>query len=364
MAERAAEKVLIPAFVTGVGVRCALGLSALHTAMLVRARRGEPRSTRFFDKRQRFIGACTTPGLRENLHGVDRLLGLAAPALRAAVPGDAPSATWPLFLAVPERGRPDDDARLDGAFVPALAEASGVALDEKRSRTFRAGHAGTALALAAALDEIARGAPAVVVGGVDSYYHPEVLAWLDEECRLHALDAENGFVPGEGAGFLVLAPRLAPKPAQRPSHEPRAKDAPRDAGSPALLRRVEVGREESVLGDAPNTGRAMTRIVQDLALSAPGGKLAWALTDVNGERHRMREWELAAGRGAFTDSAIHQRAVDDLGDLGAASGGVLGALACELFRTGAAPASAACIALSSDGPERGAFLLSFEGAAR
>ena len=186
MAERAAEKTLIPAFVTGVGVRTTLGLSGLHAAMLVRAKRGEPRSTRFLDKRRRFIGVHMAPGIRGDLHGLDRLVALAAPALRAAVPAgqaEGPPPTWPLFLAVAEAGRPDDDARLAGEIVPILAEASGVAIDASRSRTFRAGHAGAAFALVAALDELQRGAPAVILGAVDSYYHPDVLPGLDAECR-------------------------------------------------------------------------------------------------------------------------------------------------------------------------------------
>lgn len=342
MAEAASST---PAFVVSVGARSTLGLSALQAAMLVRARRGDPQSLPLRDKRGRPIGACTAKGVPAGLSGCDRLVALGAPALRAAVPRQAPSGTWPVILAVPEKGRPDDDPRLDGAIVQALAEASGVAIDEGRSRTVRAGHAGAAIAVAAALDAVHAGAPAVVVGGVDSHVHPEVLAWLDAECRLHAMGAENGFIPGEGAGFLVISAR------------PGAASGP-----PALVRAAKIGYEESVTTDAPNIGQAMTAILRDLALAAPGGRLAWALTDVNGERHRVREWRLASGRGAFADGAVHHRPADDLGDLGAATGAVLGAMAYELFRAGAAPASTACVALSSDGPERGAFLLSFEGA--
>lgn len=373
MAERGAEKVLTPAFVTGVGVRTTLGLSALHAAMLVRAKRGEPRSTRFIDKRRRFIGVHMAPGIRGDLHGLDRMLALAAPALRAAVPrgeGESPSATWPLLLAVPEAGRPDDDPRFAVEIVQILSESSGVAVHGSRSRTFRAGHAGTAMALVAALDELNKGAPAVIVGAVDSYHHPEVLAWLDAECRLHALDAENGFVPGEGAGFLLLTPRLAKNTKgkdalARETREARAAREAREAReAPVLLRRVEVGVEETVLNDEANVGKAMTGILRDLALSAPGEKLAWSLTDVNGERHRVREWDLAAGRGAFAGDAVHQRPADELGDLGAASGAVFAGLAIELARAGAAARGSVCVGLSSDGPERGAFLMSFEGAAR
>lgn len=255
------------------------------------------------------------------------------------------SARWPVFLAAPEKGRADDDGRFDGAIVAAIAEAAHMAVDVGRSRAIRAGHAGVAIAVAAALEEIARGAPAVVVGGVDSYFHPDVLAWLDEEHRLHALDAENGFVPGEGAAFFVLGPKLG-------------------GAAPVSVRRAVVGREETVLGDEPNIGASMTGILRELCASAPGERLAWSMSDVNAERHRVREWGLASGRGAFADDAVHDRPVDDLGDLGAASGAVFAALACELYRVGGAKRSSVCVALASDGAERGAFLLAHEGGTR
>ncbi|MEZ4296844.1 MAG: beta-ketoacyl synthase N-terminal-like domain-containing protein [Polyangiaceae bacterium] len=332
-----------PVLVTSVGARTTLGLSALHAAMLMRARRGDPRSLSQKDKRGHRIGACRSPGLPVDLHGCDRLVALAAPALRAAIPADSPPSEWAVLLAVAEPGRPDDDARLGGSLLGEIAEASGISLDERRSRTIRAGHAGTAVAMAAAMEEIAAGAKAVIVGGVDSYFHPEVLAWLDAECRLHALGAENGFVPGEGAGFLVL------------SASPGASGRP-----PVQLRRALAGYEESAITDAPNVAEAMTAILHDLASHSPGGQLPWSLTDVNGERHRVREWRLAAGRGAFAERALHQRPTDDLGDLGAASGAVFAAIACELFRTGAAPAASVCVALASEARERGAFLMSSE----
>lgn len=355
-----------PVFLTGVGLRCALGLSALQAAMLVRARMGEPRATRFKDKRGRHVGLHAAAGLPADLQGCDRMIALGAPALRAAVEEGAASSGWPMFLAVPEKGRPDDDARLDGGMVAALSEASGVPLDTARSRIFRAGHAGGAFAVAAAVEELSKGAQAVIVGGVDSYHHPEVLAWLDEECRLHAMDAENGFVPGEAGAFLVLTSKLAAVAGRAKEARGSGADVGHASrgGAPVLLRRAVVGQEETVLADEANIGAAMTGLLRELAAAAPGERLAWSLTDVNGERHRVREWALASGRGVFAEEAVHDRPAEDLGDLGAASGAALAALACALFRVGGAPKSTACVAVASEGAERGAFLLSFEGAGR
>jgi 3-oxoacyl-[acyl-carrier-protein] synthase I len=326
------------AAVTGTGARCPLGLSSLQATMCTRARKAEPRSTAFRDKRGRFIGASTTPGLLRDCHGPDRLLALASPALREAA-GAPPARAWPLFLALPEPGRPDDDSQLDGAIVQALSRESGVALDERLSRTIRAGHAGFAFALAEAVSLLSHGADDVLVGGADSYYHPDVLASLDRECRLHALGAEDGFVPSEGAAFLRLS-RRAPGGAEL-----------------ARLVHVETGREETVLSGQPNTASTMTRLLARAAAASSGGKLGWVLPDVNGERHRVREWALATRRGSLADGCVEERLASELGDMGAALGATLAVLACELFRASGAPRGEACIALHAEGAERAVFLL-------
>ena len=355
------------ALVSAVSARTPLGLSARQTAFCARARKGEPRSTRFRNRHDRSIGACTTPGLPDRLEGIDRMIALAAPALATVVAsarsrGVAPPArggaeapaVWPLFLAVPEPGRPDDDARFGGALVGELAERAGVTADEARSGTFREGHAGFAHALAAAVAALSSGAGAAIVGAVDSYFHAGVLAWLDAEARVHGLGVENGFVPGEGAAFLVLS-RSAP---------PRGGATSRsDVGAQVRLRAVEIGVEASLGTGAPNVAQAQSRLVAAIAQLDTPAAIRWALTDVNGERHRVREWTQVRMRGSVAEGATVDRFAEDLGDAGAASGAVFAAIAHELLVTGAAPAEAACIALHADGPARGAFSLGLERSA-
>lgn len=254
--------------------------------------------------------------------------------------------------------------------VQILSESSGVAVDGSRSRTFRAGHAGTAMALVAALDELNKGAPAVIVGAVDSYHHPEVLAWLDAECRLHALDAENGFVPGEGAGFLLLTPRLAKNTKgkdalARETREARAAREAREAReAPVLLRRVEVGVEETVLNDEANVGKAMTGILRG---SGPlGARREARVVAHRRERRapprarmgpRRRSRRLRGGRGASAACGQARRS----------RGRFRGRLCGAGHRAGEGRAAARdrCVwACGPTAPSRGAFLMSFEGAAR
>ncbi|MFO0756256.1 MAG: HEAT repeat domain-containing protein [Byssovorax sp.] len=332
--------------IVAIGARGPLGLSALQLAMGVRARKLVPTTTLTTDKRGHLCGAATAWGLPRDLAGYDRLIALGAPALREA--GVELAGAVPLLLAVAEPGRPDDDARVETALVADLGARSGVAIDVGRSQLFRTGQAGFAAAMGEALRRLRSGeARALLVGGLDSYLHPEVLAWLDRDDRLHAPGADDGFIPGEGAAFALLC--------REPGDVASAGKAP----LPVLARLVDVelGREETVLSGEPNLGAAMTAVLARLAAASPEGSLDWVLSDVNGERHRIREFTMASGRGQLRAGAEHSRFVDDLGDLGAATGAVLLGLATSYFRAGVGPAKDAAIALSSEGAERGAFLI-------
>src|SRR4051794_34899728 len=118
--------------------------------MCARARKLLPCPTSFVDKRGVSVGLCLAGGLAEDLGGVPRLLALARPALREAVQG-ARLANLPLVLALPEAGRPDDDPRYESGFIATLAAEAQAPIDVARSKVVRAGHAGGALALEAAL---------------------------------------------------------------------------------------------------------------------------------------------------------------------------------------------------------------------
>jgi len=317
------------------GARAPLGMTSLQVAMSARADKLEPRSTRFVDKRGRSVGVCLTGGIGEDVHGFDRLLALARPALREA--GRAVEEPTPLILALPEAERPDDDPRLSGAILAALAETAEMPLDLDRSRVVRADHAGGALAFEAALDVLLAGAPAVLVGGVDSYYHPEVLEWLDRGCRLHALEAEDGFIPSEAAAFVLLAA-----------------EPPRSAGATrVVLSAVATGRETTT--DEQALAASMTNLVHRLIGDAPR-PLRWVLSDLNGEEHRVAEWSKVAIRTSLSD-AVHQRLPDALGDVGAATAPAMAAIALEWWRAGCAPADAALALVHSEGVERGGLLL-------
>ena len=331
--------------VVGVGSRGPLGLSSMQVAMCARARKFEPRSIGHIkDTKGREIGACVSGGLSIHLHGYERLLALAVPAVTEACAvalsqlNPHGAFTLPVILSLPEATRPDNDDRLSVAMVEDLTDRTGLPLDANRSQVVRLGHAGGAHALDIAHQLLEEGEPAVLVGGVDSYFHPDVLHWLEEELRLHAPHIDDGFIPSEGAAFTLLA---------RKANLPQGATMPDQA---ARLAAVWCAREKTIDRGEPNVAEAVSDLI---SLAKEGGPVSWLLSDVNGERHRVKEWTLLKVRHQLVDDFTEDRLVGELGDVGAASAAMLLNITCEYWRAACAPANRAVVLLASEGPERG-----------
>lgn len=330
--------------IDAVGAASGGAATALRLAMLSRAGKLKPAPSRFKDARGDRVYVRQASFLPDDLFGYERLLALARRALADTAAAGAAAqvgAPVPLVLAIPEAGRPDEDPRLGHQVLRELAHESPIPIDVAASGVVRAGHAGGAFAMQAALRLLGAGAgrPAVLVGGVDSYHHPEVIAWLDAERRLHRRREGDGILPGEGAAFALL----------------RRQGRGGERGE-ILLRGVEVGREEALEQGQPNLGAAMTRLARGAA-AASGRPIDWVITDVNGEHHRIAEWTKVRLRVDELRGVRHDELAREIGDTGAASGALFLAAAVSLWRAGCAPGEALLMALHAEGPERGALLL-------
>ncbi len=329
--------------VLSVGARSPLGLSALQTSLVWRAGKLAPFPLPWLDKRGTPASSVRARCVGDDVVGASRLVALAAPALRdAARAAGERAVSAPLLLATAE-SRPGFELapRLDTAL--AIAREAGVRVDAARSSVVGLGHAGFGFVLQRAVELLgAPGAGPVIVGAVDSYHAPECVAWLDEECRLHGDGVPNGIIPSEGAAFLVLGPPGLPGVARLAS----------------VACALEDGHEE---GAAPDLGRALSDAVRRAAADAPERPVPWVLTDVNGERHRVRRWSFVRVRDpgiVCPDATLLFDGPDELGDAGAAVGALLAAHACVGFVTGhAGGRRSALVALSSEGRERSAFVL-------
>lgn len=271
-----------------------------------------------------------------------RLLRLAVTAFaQLRFPGDHPV---PLFLGLPDA----DAAGQFPALEPFLADLSAFfpgKLDLVSSRVFASGRASGFQALEAALGLLSRSADDrtfVLVGGVDTYLDPLLLAQLERDGRL-LMEQGDGFIPGEGAAFLILGPGTGRNAIQI--------GAPATAEEPGHMLSDEV-----CCGDGLTEvfGRTLNRLDQPVAAIFCG---------LNGENASGKEWGLAAvrlGARLAPDFTLFHPA-DCYGDPGAASAPALWCLAGLGLACGhlQGPLLSWC---ASDGATRGSALLGLANA--
>jgi 3-oxoacyl-[acyl-carrier-protein] synthase-1 len=257
------ENTIPNAYICGMGMVTAVGDSALMTAASVRAGINRYRETDFYNKYLRPMKMALVPDdllvpLNANLESIiltprqSRMLRLAQPALTETLSGLSQTQDIPLFLSVPEQ-LPNLPQPVDQTFLDHLHVQCNANFDRDHSMLFNTGRAGGLIALEAAMNALANGIYNVIlVGGVDSYLDPLLLSSLDCNDRISAENVLNGFAPGEGAGFLLLAnqqavdihnfqtlavlsaPGIASEPGHRFSEEPYKGDGLAEAFSLAL----------------------------------------------------------------------------------------------------------------------------------
>lgn len=195
-----------PVAIRNTGLVTSVGLSAPASCAAFRARISNPVETRFRDARGNWIMAHQV-ALDTPWRGGTRLVKMAALALAECMDGIA-QAEWediPLFLCVAEAERPgraeDPGRELLAGVQRELAVRFG------RHATVAAGRAGVAAALAQARAVLETGTAArALIVAVDSFLDWPTLHWYDSRERLLHPTNPNGFMPGEAAGALLVAP--------------------------------------------------------------------------------------------------------------------------------------------------------------
>jgi 3-oxoacyl-[acyl-carrier-protein] synthase-1 len=305
--------------VIGCGARTPLGFDRIASAAAVRA--GIPAAAEHPYMIDRFgepMRVARDHGLDPLLTGVQRQIDLALPAAREALaPVLAFDDLFPAYLLVctgePRPGQPE-------SFVPILVEALRASLGKRIGTVahLARGHAGGVLGLAVAVQAIREGrAQLALVGGIDSYLHPETLEWLDDQEQLHSEHNLWGFCPGEAAGFVLLA----------------SADLALARGIKPLLELAGAGygRETNLIKTEDIcVGEGLSDAFR--ATVAPGQpKVDRILCDMNGERYRGAEYGFAAIKnpGIFHNAAMFETPADCWGDVGAAAGPLMVCLAAE-----------------------------------
>jgi 3-oxoacyl-[acyl-carrier-protein] synthase-1 len=321
--------------ISHLGLLCPIGLSARQVWAAVRAGIGRVTSTSVLDWRDEPIRMALLPEdevepLVAELEATSltdrrrRMLRIAARALRPALlPLSAPP---PLFLGLPEphpAAAPAKPGR-DREFLGALLAQARVPFDLTASQTFAQGRASALFALAAAIEALQRQTfPTVVVGGVDTFLDLGELMRLLGEGRLLGADVTDGFVPGEGAAFLVLSTAAAG------ADEPTPAVALRAAGTG-----VDPGHRYS---QAPSKGEGLPAAFEAMrAKLQPPFVARTVFAGMNGESFDGKGWGVTRMRHAelFAPDARVFHPADCYGDAGAATGAILLALAATALRRG------------------------------
>ncbi len=344
--------------IVGAGMVTAVGLSAAETAASVRAGTARFAETRILDKRfLPFVLAEVPedglPELAEELAKKSltareaRMIRLAAAALGEclkSLPAGEPPPGLSLALPENETTRPLDHR----AFLDCLGRQTKWRFDPKWSDASHRGRAGGLAAIGQASELIRMGrAKFTLAGGADTYRDLHILGTLDVEKRVKSAANLDGFIPGEGAAFLLLADRGAASEAGL---------APWGAVS-IVTQSVEPGHLNS---EEPYRGDGLAQAVQQLAQS---GSLASPIKEVyssmNGENHWAKEWGVARLRSKARFSAEHgmHHPADCYGDTGAACGPLMAGLAALGVR-GGYRGSPCLVYGSSDAGPRAAIVVS------
>lgn len=344
-------------YIAGVGMITPLGANVAMTAAAVRAEISAYREIDYFDKNYNKIKMATVPDaaldncLNETLLKGDlsakqaRMLQLATCALYELLPRLSNITKVPLFFAGPEQINVNDSS-INKQFLENIAVQSGVNIDLENSRIISTGRAGglNTIRLAFRYFESSE-QNYVLVGGVDSFYDKSFLDLLDNADRLLCGAAMDGFVPGEGAGFLLLArsPELA------------ARDNERIVFLCEPGNGTETGH---IMNEQPYRGEGLDQAFKQALQNYNGSGIETIYSSMNGENYWAKECGVALLRNKnyFQDPIIIEHNADCYGDLGAATGSVLAGIINEKIRNGRV-LSPSLIYCSSDREQRAAVVI-------
>lgn len=340
-----------PVRIVGSGAICAIGLSVRQIWAAARAGISRSASSSVHDRHFEPITMALLPeDVLEPLSpdvqamplgdGQARMLRLAQPALAQALSVAQQTSPVPLFLGLPEsptQPRPVTDK----AWLEALVGLGQFPIALQASAVFPVGRASFFFALQAAFKHLSEGkSRSVVVGGVDTFLQLRRLAELDAEERLLGERRMNGFIPGEGAAFVVLT------------------NTPSTDGLPSTVltglgTAMDPGHRYS---ESPDKGEGLANAIEAMraTMVPPSGPAQVVFAGLNGEGENAKEWGVAQLRhnDVLNPEAMIEHPADRFGDVGAAMGVMLLALADAAMLLGHREGPALVWA-SSDREERG-----------
>ena len=270
-----------PIAILKTGLVTSVGLTAPATCAALRAKLTNPSETRFIDSSGEWIMAHQVT-LDKPWRGLTKLAKMAAMAIEEALAGIARK-EWrriPLLLCVAE---PDRPGRLDGLddqlFLDIQTELD--AQFAPQSVIVAHGRVGVAVAMAQARALFGQGKiTRVLIAATDSLVSWPTLSHYERGDRLLTPSNSNGFMPGEGAGALLVG-------------------ADGGAADELLCTGIGFAREAAHLDSGePLRAEGLSQAIKT-ALSDAGCEMHhmdFRITDLSGEHYYFKEASLALSR--------------------------------------------------------------------
>lgn len=334
--------------VLGIGLVTSVGLSAPATCAAMRAKISNPSVTRFADRGGEWM-AVHAVALDPPRHGLNLLVQMAAMAIEEAL-AEVPRSDWaalPVLLCVAERDRPGRLDELEKGLFAGVENALQVRFAPS-SLIVPHGRVSAAVALSKARELLhEQGCRYVLIAASDSLLDWQTLSGYDAEQRLLTSVNSDGFMPGEGAGAVLVGLGALP---QR-----------------LVCQGIGFGVERAHLrSDEPLRADGLTAAIR-MALADAGCELHdlhYRIADVSGEQYYFKEASLALSRTlrrVMPDFDLWNPA-ECTGELGAVAG--LSVLACAeaASRKGYGKGPALLAHLANDAGQRAALALMFGGA--
>lgn len=324
---------------------CAVGFTARAARAAIRAGLDRFAESEFLDDRGEPVIVARLPLGASGPWGPRRIAALLESALAECV--EASTAVDPastaLLLLVAERGRPGYSDAWAAACLRACEELVGGPF-HVASRVLPLGRAG----LGAALREahallLARRARHVVVAGADSYLDAHTMNHFLRRGRILSTGRSDGFIPGEGAGALLVELAAPGRPGLHVLGEGSA---------------MEPAHIDS---DLPMRGVGLTSAIR-AALAAGGlamSDMHFLMSDLSGESFYFKEAALASTRALDrkVDELPTLHLADNIGETGAAVGPLSLAYLAGAMAQGHAPGTRALLHLAGDGGARAAVIV-------
>ncbi len=344
-------------YIAATGMMTPIGIDSQMTADAVQAGINVYQDSSFFNRKYAYMRISAVPDDAFEMPTIDsqdilvkqtryrRMLGLATVALNELYATIPVEQSIPLFLGGPETSL-NQKVVIDSAFIRHLAECSGHNIDVANSRLFATGRTAGLEAIELAFEYMQQmKADYILVGAVDSYIDLDVLGHLEREQRILASGIADGFVPGEAAGFILLA-------SQQGIEKLNKKYSP-SIQRPGIAQ--ETGHRYS---QEPYQGNGLAEATR-LSLQSLGEQKVGSLySSMNGESFFAKEHGVALMRNneQLNEVVNVQHPADCFGDLGAATGIVLTALASIDLSRKTKPSSS-LICCSADQSTRAACVL-------